>query len=556
MRNGILAALTALLVATGMVEAQPIAPPPEFQKLVGPKTFEPDTLRAAIVFPSNDVRFGFQFSLTESMQESQSASGSTGKPFGDDRDAEMLMAQGAAFKEKKNADAARTAFERAEACYRQRMAREPRCGKHLVDLAQVLRSLDREEDARAATRKCLELDPKNADAWKAVAWQQWTDFLKFVNRPGVESWTVKLGEPLPQITRELTEADRDKARQMLKEALASHLNWKRLAPESLVNIGYGGLLDASAEILEARLKQKDIRQEDSALGRMFLSRRMSDALLKYGREHTDPEALVGAFMLRRMAIEQRASDSEEKQPPLSQEERRHLAAIQEAAQIQTTHRDPAIARRAWLGLVYMHTLALDFPAARKHAGDALKAMPREMEIIQLVFFVQSSDNFGDDECFWLEHLRLHPGAGGWARLGVEYFRLKRYGDADQCFKNSAKLNDEEPTMLMGRVALLMRNKDGLAEAGRHLKVLEAQSAKRRAEPPIRFIPELAESCRYLRAVHTALSGNWEQGRQELLGLRDKEVLLEATDAALKAFPQQFRIAPPNARIGPPMADRP
>jgi tetratricopeptide (TPR) repeat protein len=497
-----------------------------------------------------------RFDLNGKVQSTPAPAEIEQKLSGDERDAELLLKLGWSYKERQDVERAMAAFQKAVVATTRRIEREPRNARLYLVLSDALRAVDREAEARAAIRKCLELDPKHADGWKAAYWLQWSDLVKFVHDSRVTSWTLTLGEAPPPITRKLTEAETAKAQRMLREAWDCHVQWKRLADETLENLSYAGLIEGNWEIYEARLRQKDVRQEDSALTKMFLSAKMSEMLTKFGESKADPDALGAAFMMKMWAIESKAANPEWKPSQISRDEKKSLLAIQAAAERLTIHRDAAIARKAWLALVYTDYLTLDFATARQRAHDALKAMPKDRDIVHLMFFVQSDDKQGEPERFWLEHLRRYPSAPGWAHLGNKYFRAKRFADAEVAFTNAARLDPNEPTMLLGKVSLLLRRQDGLVEADQLLHTLDKLAVESDDERQIAFVPKLAESCRYLRAVHTALSGKWEKGRDELVALRDRDVLVEAIDQAMEAFPRRLMASPPAGRLDGPVPVNP
>lgn len=549
MRRWILVTIGYLCMSSQHVAAQPkiIPPPPEFQKLVEPKKFDPVALRDAIAFPISSVQFGVKLGSSKKTEVLPSPAVIEKKLVGDERDAEWLLKLGTALTKAKAPEKAKQAFEKSVAAYRRRIEKEPHVAKLYLGLSDGLYELDQNDEAHACAKKCVAVDPRNAEGWKSLHWYQWQAFLRFVCGDEVKSWNMTLGSTPPKITKNLSAAERAKAQDLLLETKKSHEQWKRLAPDDLDNFMYSCLIEGHWEIYDTHLRRKDLSPDDSALGKGLHSKKMSDMLLKFGHDNEDPPALCTAYMLCMMAFRQEAGDPDWTPARMTAEQKKTTKAIGDAIRRLVSHRDKAIASKAHFGLIYLAMGDQDVAEMKRLAFTTLAATPSEPAAIELCFLIQSEDDPADRERFWLEHLRKHPSVGTWSRLGADLFKNKKYANAERCFREAEKLDPGDKTMLLGKAVFsLRRGPEGLVEAGKILDALE----KRVDEPEddgaiivFTVSPKLDDSCRYLRTIHTALSGKWEQGRDALMELREREVLVEAIGRALEAFPPRPIVLP-------------
>lgn len=545
-------AITILLFA-GSLQAQPktIESDPNLQRLF--RKFDPVKLREAIAFPVSHVKVGVKMDSSDKKDESLPIAVIEKKLRGDDRDAEWLLKLGHALSEAKS-DRAKDAYERAAALFRKRIEREPKSGKHHLDLIEALQGLEKPAEVFALARKCVEVEPKNDLAWAALGNGYWHEFFKLLGGNTEEVKFQFHTDKPPQLPRPLSAAEKDYVRKLLGYIKRCEDERSKHATDDIGSIVHSALMSAHWHMFD-RYFQTGQWNVDAGAFAQFIGQRTVTALAKHGREKNDVASLGFAVFMQAMACRQESKDPNWSYNKLTALQKQTMAELLDPLEKLCGDKDHEKAAKA---TIFLATLSLmvegDLKKGKHYAERALEMAPRESGVVDFNVIVKKAIE-ADVEQFLVDHVARHPSARAWEHLATLHFRKKRFAEAERCLNECEKIDARSPVLALARAALLLkRDEASLKDAG---KVIDAIETRLEEDPTkkglfmVEEVPSFKDSYRYLRALHTALSGKWEQGRDELFKLREEEILVEAIDQALEAFPPRMIILPSQGLQSPP-----
>lgn len=548
MREWILGAAVLLVTSGEYALAQPkvIPPPPDFGKLIGPGKFYPAKLREAIVLPTSevDLALGFKIESSESEDKLPSVAAIERKLVGDERDAEWLLKLGLALTQAKS-DRAKEAYTKSAAAFRKRIEKEPKVARHYLDLTRPLSELGQSDQVIASAKKSLELDEKNPDGWAVLRDASLTEIrTRVFGDTKAVSWKVSMGKTLPDVVPPLTDVQRESVRGLLKQVQYCQQQWSRRVPNDLENLARSVAFDAEWEIYDAYVRSGTWK--GASAFQLLLSKNMIEALIDLGDQGSNPDAYHVAATFQMMAFLVAAKDPDWSLAKLTAPQKQAMARIIQPLEKLAGNDKKPIAAKACFSLSFIAMRMDETKKAKQFAAKSLALAPRDRGIIYWMVLVQTAKDPDADELvqFWLGHVRKHPSTHVWHQLA---YLAGDVGDITHCVREAEKIDAKARNIQLMKAALaLKRGPSGLADAGTILDALE----KRLDEPDERDSllrvaehPNFQDAHRYLRAMHTALSGSWEKGRDQLIELRDKDVLVEPITKALQAFPRRPILLP-------------
>lgn len=546
-------AITILLFAAGSLQAQPktIESDPNLQRLF--RKFDPVKLRESIAFPVSHVKVGVKMDSSDKKDESLPIAVIEKKLRGDDRDAEWLLKLGQALSEAKS-DRAKDAYERAAALFRKRIEREPKTGKHYLDLIEALRGLEKPAEVFVLARKCVEVEPKNELAWAALGNGYWHEFFKLLGGKDEKVDLQFNGEKPPQLDRPLAEKEKEYARKLLGYIKHCENERSKYAVDDASSVLHYSIMGAYWHVFDTYFRTGQWNVDATAFAHLISERTVS-ALARHGRETDDPPSIGFAVFLQVLSYRRESKDPDWSYDKMSPAQKQAVAALLKPIEKLCSDKDQAKAAKATLLLAMLSLMVEgDLKKGKHYAERALEMAPRESGVVDFNVIVKKAIE-ADVEQFLVDHVARHPSARAWEHLATLHFRKKRFAEAERCLNECEKIDARSPVLALARAALLLkRDEASLKDAG---KVIDAIETRLEEDPPkkglfmVEEVPSFKDSYRYLRALHTALSGKWEQGRDELIKLREEEILVEAIDQALEAFPPRMIILPSQGLQSPP-----
>jgi hypothetical protein len=292
--------------------------------------------------------------------------------------------------------------------------------------------------------------------------------------------------------------------------------------------------------------------EDNEGFRTFLSKTMREELVKYGHAQQEPAAFHIAATLQMAVFAREGMGSNWSPSKYTQQQQKIMATYYEPLLELAGHKDAHKRAKATLALGLLKLTEADLAQAKVFAAKTLALAPRDEAAIDLMAATQEDDDRDAFEKFWLAHAREHPSTRPWLLIALTAFKRKDIDKAERFLLEGEKINPKDKAIMLAKAALALKRGEGsLAKAGTILDAAE----KRLREGDEKSGPQLAkhysglEACyRYLRAIHTALSGKWEQGRDQLLEIRAQQVLVDDITKALEAFPRPMLVLPAELKV--------
>ncbi len=540
-------ALLVLLLSTEPAAAQPkpIPVPPEFQKILGPSKFDPDRLREAIAFPIGRVLLGIGVKQSNKDEELPIAVIEK-KLVGDERDAEWLIKLGRALKDAKS-DGATKAYEKAAAALRKRIEKEPKNGELYLQLGEALEEVHGFDAGFPLARKCVEGDPTHHRGRGALGSHYWMQFLRHVYGDKEKiNWEVRSNKPPSTDIRAMTDAEKGKARTLLKYISHCEKERDRHTPEDVNSVMVNVLMEGHRALFDSYFRTGQWDVEAAAYPR-FLSGRVVAAYAKHGREKQDPGAYGLAAMAQMAAFAREATERDWSFARMTPAQKKIVAELTDPLEKLAENKDRATATKATFILAMLAMMEEDVASTTRYAEKAFVLAPCEKAVIDMNAMLVKEEGKLDYEKFLLSHAAKHPSTRVWELLAVYHFRAKRFDEAERYLREAEKLEPQARRWQMARAAILLKRGAGtLREAGKILDALEKRLDEKEEDKcliVVEDIPKFQEGYRYLRALYTALSGKWEQGRDELAELREREVMVDEIGPALEAFPRRPVILP-------------
>lgn len=537
-----------------------IPPPPDFLRSLGQTKFDPALLRAAIVFPVSSCMAGSSLNTEKTDDEVLPIAEIRKKLLGDERDADWLYKLGVGLNRIKSPDA-KNIFTQSVAAYVKRIKKEPNVSKHYCDITRPLSELDRKDEARACAKRSVELDPNNADGWWELVQHKLADLLTTIY--GSESREFIHGEtPPPELSR-ILKPQQVKAIGLLKEIRFCIDHWKRSARLNIERVGDCAAIEADWAIFDGYFRSGKW-DRDKHVFQALQSKALQDQLQVHGRDNQDPIAYLYLAMIKITAFARDAKDPSWSPMRLTPEQKKTINEAVAPLETLAIHKDKAIVVKALFVQTIIAHFSGEIQTASVHCERALSIAPREKAIIATMMQVVQKELTDGFEKYWMNHAQKHPSAFVYFGIAAYAFYDKSFDRIDRLLRDAAKIDPKDRNILLVKAAVaLKRGEASLAEAGRILDQLESRIDEPNPNSILDVfeVPGFRNSYRYLRAIHTALNGNWEKGRDELIELRGNGVLEKGITAALDAFPRRLIELPlinldlPIVPITPPSDDR-
>lgn len=532
-----------------------IPAPSSFIRSIGKNRFDPALLRSAIVNPISSIMVGFSLN-PQKKDDDLTLPEIRKKLLGDERDAEWLHKLGERLNQTKSPDA-KSFFTQSVAAYVKRIKKEPTVSKHFSDITRPLCQLDRMAEARACAKRSVELNPKNADGWWELVQYNFLDFLKAIygKAPGQFIHGVT---PPPELSS-MSRSEKAKAIVYLKEIRFCIDQWKLCTRLDIVNVSECAGIETNWAIFDTYF-QTGKWDRDKHVFQALQSKVLQEILQIHGRDNQDPFAYLFLAMTKIAAFAQDSKEPSWSPLKMTTEQKETLNDAIAPLGSLATHKDNAIVVRTLFVQTMIAHLSGEKQKATVHCERALSIAPTENAIITTMMQVVQKDMTDGFEKYWMDHAQRHPSAFLYLSLSGYAFYDKNYDRIDHLLQKAGEIDAKNRYILLTRAAVeLKRGEASLAEAGRILDHLESRIDEPNPDLIIDIypVPGFRSSYRYLRGIHTALKGDWEKGRRELMELRDLGLFEKGINDALEAFPQPSIALPlinldhPLASVAPP-----
>jgi tetratricopeptide (TPR) repeat protein len=539
----------ALLSLPTLAAAQPRVIPQRRQigRFADPTVFQPDRLREVVIVPLTHVKSIFVVCKSPREASLPPTAFIIKNLVGDERDAPWLLKLGQALKHAKS-DQAEATFQKSAAAFRLQIDKDPKNARLRLDLIEALYELDRPDEILACARKCVELNPRLAEGWAALGTYYWRPFFRLLYGESFKgAIQIQSNEPPPMITRVLAPAEKRQAKHFLQIIRDCEKKRVQLAPDDLKNVMENAVADAFCALFDNYLNLGKWDGDESAF-RAFFSRRMFTALIEYARQKQDPFAYGSAGMVHLLMCKTQIQAKRWTPEKTALELEKGMALVIEPLAKMAEQNERVLATKATYVFAVMAGFSSDGDSLKRFAARTLELAPKESAAIDIVLATQDDMSPEQQERYWMKHSQQYHVARIWERLAAKRYAAGDLPTTERYLRFAEKIDaDNRNIQLIKATVLLKRGTSKHVEAGKFLDALEKRLDEKgdpKAIITVADMPTFQHGYRYLRAIHTALSGNWQKGQAELIELRAHGVMTEAIEKALAAFP------PPATSVSP------
>ncbi|MBI2804375.1 MAG: hypothetical protein HYX68_05245 [Planctomycetes bacterium] len=275
---------------------------------------------------------------------------------------------------------------------------------------------------------------------------------------------------------------------------------------------------------------------------------MFTALIEYARQKQDPFAYGSAGMVHLLMCKTQIQAKRWTPEKTALELEKGMALVIEPLAKMAEQNERVLATKATYVFAVMAGFSSDGDSLKRFAARTLELAPKESAAIDIVLATQDDMSPEQQERYWMKHSQQYHVARIWERLAAKRYAAGDLPTTERYLRFAEKIDaDNRNIQLIKATVLLKRGTSKHVEAGKFLDALEKRLDEKgdpKAIITVADMPTFQHGYRYLRAIHTALSGNWQKGQAELIELRAHGVMTEAIEKALAAFP------PPATSVSP------